>query len=251
MNGVEKSSRIARSTLPRFDARELIDDGMYYDAVRELNETARVVLAPQLGHLLGWDWLHVMWDQHAVSPDRIHAVNFAGDTIMGRNQTTHRGSHSVPHWPRATYERGMLTELRLPLGRWREVAGTVLAVCPLKRVEVLDVPGLTFEVLGPDACHTGDGWRMAAELKLPRRLHVLPAHFPPSFGLPAACYRRVWPDLKHLPHGYTRRACGPWRTPRSAFWSPTWRPVPGCGGPARCPATRWHPAPTLSFRPTP
>jgi hypothetical protein len=98
----------------------------------------------------------------------------------------------------------MLTELRLPLGRWREVAGTVLAVCPLKRVEVLDVPGLTFEVLGPDACHTGDGWRMAAELKLPRRLHVLPAHFPPSFGLPAACYRRVWPDLKHLPHGYTR-----------------------------------------------
>jgi hypothetical protein len=74
----------------------------------------------------------------------------------------------------AIYERGMLHTLRLPLARWREVAETVLRMCPLSRVEFIDVPGCQLTVV-QDGC---DKWELRAFLDLP-----------PSLGETTAAYR--------------------------------------------------------------
>lgn len=182
-------------TLAKFRG-QVVEDGMFFDAQKELNDTAPTVLASQLKSLFGWEWETLVWDQCDTMADhltvallaqgqpggyRLHAGQ-AGRTARGQNNSA------------VIYERGMLTGLRLLLADWREVAAKVLAVCPLERVDILDVPGLTLRVCGPEG-----GWRLTGELRAPRRarptggITVLQAEFEPArtwaIDIPAQPFR--------------------------------------------------------------
>ena len=153
-------------TLSRFRGHDPVTDGMFFDAQRQLNDVAPGAIGGQLQALFGWQWGDVLWDQGDQEPDRLTAVHIP---LAHSNRAEHsrrvRGRPRVKAmFPAAVYERGMLCGLRVSLARWREVAAQVLAVCPLERVEILDVPGLTFTV-----DQTASGWRLAVELKLPVR----------------------------------------------------------------------------------
>jgi len=152
-------------TLSRFRGTEPVTDGMFFDAARDLEETGPRALAAQLKAVLGWEWERVAWDQDAYKPDRLTAAHMP-DWVGGKSLLPR---HTVG--PRAVYERGMLCGLRLTFAEWRRVGAAVLAVCPLERIEVLDVPGLVLTIAGPDA----PGWRLAGDLELPSRNAALVA----------------------------------------------------------------------------
>lgn len=195
-------------TLSRFRG-QVVEDGMFFDAQKELNAVAPQVIGTQLKALFGWEWGDVLWDQDGDAADRLTAVHMPAKAKDGspRPSRTRNLPNVKKRFPAAIYERGMLCGLRIPMSPWRYYAERVLRCCPLDRVEILDVRGLTLRVMGPDACHPGDGWRMSAELKL----HAIPARAvfyqasPPHTepALPAANYYRVNPDGS-LPHGYSR-----------------------------------------------
>lgn len=152
-------------TLAGFRGSAPVEDGMFFDAQKELNETAPRVLAAQLKTVLGWEWEKTVWDSGDKKPDEVMASRFHDSAPGGYRMhpgNVRRGADAIKRLPCVTYSRGMLCGLRLTLATWREVAASVLAACPLERVEVLDVPGLVLRVLRePD-----ERWRLAGELRL-------------------------------------------------------------------------------------
>jgi uncharacterized protein (TIGR02996 family) len=155
-------------TLAGFRGHEPVGDGMFFDAQRELNAVAPTVLAAQLGHLLGWKWEHTGWDQGIEHPDRVTGGVIPPATGAPRRVLSQMRRTRANAGPGVLYERGMLTAVRLPLAEWLGHASGLLAAAPLQRVDVLDVPGLSLHVIGPD-----NGWVLAGELQLPPTVEQL------------------------------------------------------------------------------
>lgn len=140
----------------RFRGEEFIDSPDYYAALAELaavatsGDPARWLAALGLGPAApagGWSW------------------DGAGDRVTVRVG----GAAGV-------FARGLLAELEVPLAGWYAAAGRALALWPVERVRVGDVPGLTFEV-----GREGVGWRLTGRVRLPRRNVPLT-----GFSLPSA-----------------------------------------------------------------
>ena len=150
-------------TLARFRGQEVVEDGMFFDAIRDQNDTAPDVLAAQLRRLLGWDRLTTewAWDNDTDAPDRIHVVALPPKTEgESRAARQERRRNPVPP-PTVTYERGCLAALRVTAAQWQASAPEILRSCPLERVELLEVPGLTLRIVN------WDGWRIQGEFRPP------------------------------------------------------------------------------------
>jgi uncharacterized protein (TIGR02996 family) len=153
-------------TLARFRGKEAVEDGMFFDAIRDQTASAVRVLGVQLKHLLGWsedDW---NWDNEADAPDRITAAKLppkvAGENRRQRqDRRRHQGPRNAVVW-----ERGCVTGVRLPLVTWATRAEWLFTHCPLERIELLEVPGLVLTLVRDQT--TRAGWRMSGELNLPR-----------------------------------------------------------------------------------
>jgi uncharacterized protein (TIGR02996 family) len=146
-------------TLATFRGNEPVGDGMFFDAQKELNTVATQVMGAQLKPIIGCDW---GWDQtDSARPDLLTATVLP--KYMPQPDSIRRSRRRVGgQYPGATYERGMLTGLRLTLKNWHLLAGNILTTCPLEFVEVLNVPGLTLRI-----SLDGDKWKLTGELKLP------------------------------------------------------------------------------------
>jgi uncharacterized protein (TIGR02996 family) len=137
------------------------NEGPYYDAIRDQADTARDVIAAQAAHLLGWGGGKWAWDNDAAAPGRITARLLP--PASGAPARALRTARRTPPPAEAlVYERGCVAEVRLATAAWGARGRGLLERCPLTRVELLDVPGLSvrFERAGPDL------WRAAGTLTL-------------------------------------------------------------------------------------
>lgn len=163
-------------TLARYRGTEPVADGTFFDAQKERSETTAYVVPLQLDQLLGWKWRDLIRDADDKVCDRTHVSHLIHAPGAVRDRMRN-GWAKIGALPAAVYERGMLTALRLPLARVREVVGAALACCPLERVEVLDVPGLSLRI-GPQ--REPDRWSLNATLSVPRAREGFYRHFPPE-----------------------------------------------------------------------
>ena len=133
----------------RFRDHDLIDDPFYYTAQREISAVAGS----------GWParWLADIGPGSAP----LAAGDWAWDATFDR-VTVRVGSAA------GVFTRGMLAELTVPLDAWIAASPLALASWPVEVTRAADVPGLTFAIEPPGPGHAG--WRLAARLRLPRRL---------------------------------------------------------------------------------
>ncbi len=144
-------------TLAGYRAADVDRDGPFFDAERELNATAPGVVLHQCHELFGWNRKLMGWDQSdTTAPDRCIVAR-----ILTGNTGRKRHARSASEY--AIYERGMLCGLRMRLADWRACAVAVLRACPLERVEVIDVPGLTFRFMRET---DPERWQLVGDLKL-------------------------------------------------------------------------------------
>lgn len=132
-HGEEAFGRFVRAGVvaSQFRGMELISDPEFYEALRTLSEVttagepARWLGALGIGAEPGSHWA---WDNEA-------------DRVTVRIGTTS-----------GVFTRGLLSELILPLQNWYGFAPQALAVWPLERAVITNVPGLTFwiDVPGED-----------------------------------------------------------------------------------------------------
>lgn len=177
-------------TLSQFRGNAPVEDGMFFDAQKAVNDHAPGVMGSQLQALVGWDWNHVLWDQAADAPDRLTCVEVPPKSSGGYRAHASSRARMAANRNRsgAVYERGMLHSLGLPLAAWRGVATSVLTACPLERVVLRDLPGLTLSVKGPV-----EGWRLTGELVLPPR---------PPRTTTTTVLSTTWPDDSEYARGY-------------------------------------------------
>lgn len=151
-------------TLARFRGREVVEDGMFFDAIRDQTESAPRVLDVQARYLFGWDRLTTewAWDNEAAAPDRITLASIPpkSEVPLTRRELRERRRTRLPE-PALIWERGFVAGVRVPLYQLFHDAGRFLRACPVERFEAVEVPGLTFRVQGP-----ADGWRLSGELKV-------------------------------------------------------------------------------------
>ncbi len=137
-------------------------DGVFVSACNELAETALQVLSVQLAHLMMWVAGQWAWS------NTFDTVTASGLPKVGGESTRLR---NLPRRGRVresvVWERGMVHTLRLTRAQWRAGAEGFLRQCPIECVEILDVPGLTLSVIGPEL-----GWWLEARLTVP----AVPAH---------------------------------------------------------------------------
>lgn len=173
------------------------NEGVFFAAAREQNDTAREVIAVQVRHLLGWAEDAWNWENETAAPGRLTAT-LTADPVTGETvrQRQDRRRHPEPR-PAVVWERGCVTGVRLPLTTWATRAEWIFAHCPLERVELVEVPGLVLTLVRDQTAR--GGWRMSGELNLRRRraLGINPA-------LPAARYHRFIPSYEANADGLTR-----------------------------------------------
>ncbi|AWM38179.1 hypothetical protein GobsT_37110 [Gemmata obscuriglobus] len=151
-------------TLARFRGQEVVEDGMFFDALRDQAEAAPEVIAVQLQHVLGWGWnaTEWAWDNETAAPDRIHVATIppkvANETPAERRERRRSGRARTTA---AGYERGCLTWVRVRAKQWELAGEKILGSCPLQRVELLELPGLVLSI------ESDDGWRLRGELRPP------------------------------------------------------------------------------------
>ena len=192
-------------TLVQFRGHEPATDGMFFDAVRAQADAARRVIGAQVRALFTWPDANWAWDNDASVPDRCTA-RLLPPAVGTETASERRGRRQNPaRAPAAVWERGMIHTLRLPLADWVRRAEAVFGRCPVRRVEVLDVPGLTLHLIGG----AGEGWRLGASLDLP----AVPRHRPRDPRArgavftpprPAANLFRVRPSAVDAPSGLSR-----------------------------------------------
>ncbi len=108
---------------------------------------------------------------------------------------------------RPIYRRGFVVSLRCDLADWLAAASAMLATHPIERVEIADVPGLTFEVRSPDA--TESRW-----LLIGRRLGIeVAAQTETQLGLSFQSGRMAADIASEL----RRAAVGDWQPAPSAL----------------------------------
>src|SRR5262249_46585307 len=126
-----------------FAGDELIDDPLYYAALREITAVTAA------GYPAAWV------SALGLGPNPLTRRDWGWDSTLAR--VTVRVGDSA-----AVFTRGLLAELAVGLGEWYASAGAALASWPVGSVTVSDVPGLSFAA-GP----SGAGWKLAARLRLP------------------------------------------------------------------------------------
>ena len=186
-------------TLDRVREPEEPNEGVFFEALREQDETAPGVLAVQLRHLLGWQVGSWGWENETAAPGRVTAT-LTADAVAGetRHQRALRRRRPEPR-PAVTWERGCVAAARLPLRTWATRGEWVFAHCPIERVELTEVPGLVLTVVRDPV--GARGWRMRGELNLARRVGPPPANVE---LVPAARYQRFVPSYEGNPDGLTR-----------------------------------------------
>jgi uncharacterized protein (TIGR02996 family) len=146
----------------RFRRVELITEPEYYDAIRTLSDIATTgepaswlaTLGIGLSPLTRKDWV---WNCES---DRV----------------------TVRLGPAAgTFTRGLLAELEVTLGEWYTLCASALAIWPIERVRIADVPGLSFQIE-----HLTTKWRLTGQVRLPRRNVPLIRHAVPTAIAPGA-----------------------------------------------------------------
>ncbi len=148
-------------TLSQFRGSEPAQDGMFFDAIKEQATAGPRVLATQLRSLFGWGPDEFAWDNANVAPDRISAC-LIPDRVEGESVTQRRARRRRPDQaPFVVWERGCVTRVRLTFEKWCDLGRHLLRHCPITGVEILNVPGLTFKILGPEK-----GWQLSATLRL-------------------------------------------------------------------------------------
>lgn len=156
-------------TLARYRGHEPAEEGWFFDAIRERDDTAKGV-CEALAKGLGWgDW-PCGWDTDAEFPDRV-----TYSLIPQRNgRGPARSRYADHHRRQLVFERGMLHTIRLPYAELLEQAENALHGWPVHRFEPLDVPGVAiqFERIFDEDIAAGlphPGWCVVAVLRVKER----------------------------------------------------------------------------------
>ncbi len=149
-------------TASHYPADEVIEDPIYYSALREISLVASQGL-PAL-------WLGRL-EQESFSP---RPGAWAWDNTRDRVSIRTERLNGV-------YTRGMLSELSLTFGEWCAIGSRVLSQWPLESVHITDLPGLMFRFEPVKG-----SWRIEARLRVKgRRIRlngngIVPAVFSPT-----------------------------------------------------------------------
>lgn len=167
-------------TLARYRGHEPADEGWFFDAIRERDDTAKGV-CEWVAQGLGWSDWPCGWDTDAEFPDRV-----TYSLIPQRNGRGPARSRYADHNRRQlVFERGMLHTVRLPYAELLEHAESALHGWPVHRFEPLDVPGVSiqFERVVDRTEGRDDlwGWCVVAVLRIKAR-HVLQNGVPVRIG---------------------------------------------------------------------
>ncbi len=149
-NDEETFGRFVRAGIlaAQFRTLDRLDDPTYYDFLRVIAAVTQSGVPAR--------WLSAL----GIGPSPLTAADWVWDHD-GDRVTVRIGATA------GVFTRGLLSELLLPLANWYAAAVPALAVWPLERATITNVPGLSYWIDPPDADHPM--WRLSAAFTVQTR----------------------------------------------------------------------------------